>query len=135
MPTYDYRCSVCGEETSVFQTISEYIREPKRPMCIHGGEPCVMERRLSVVPGMSGIANALAGDRHYDGLQATDGTDISTRTKHREYMKNNGLTMMDDFKQTWADAAKERERIRTGGPDKERRAVITEEVMKAVAQS
>jgi len=50
----------------------------------------------------------LYGDSIYEGMQASDGTDISTRSKHREYMKKNGLTTMDDFKQTWADAAKER---------------------------
>ena len=41
-------------------------------------------------------------DAHYDGLRATDGTDISTRKKHREYMKRHGLTTTDDYKQTWA---------------------------------
>jgi hypothetical protein len=51
----------------------------------------------------------LWGDRHYDGLRATDGADISTRKRHREYMKRNGLTTADDFKQTWADAKEKRE--------------------------
>ena len=50
---------------------------------------------------------SLWGDRHYDGLQATDGADISTRKKHREYMRRTGLTTADDFKSDWA-AAKER---------------------------
>ena len=36
-------------------------------------------------------------DAHYDGLVATDGTDIGTRKKHREYMKQNNLTTMDDL--------------------------------------
>lgn len=72
-----------------------------------------MERML-VVAGGDGLANPLAGDRHYDGLQATDGTDISTRTKHREYMKRNGLTMESDFTQTWAKAAEERQQRRQG---------------------
>ena len=58
--------------------------------------------------------NALAGDRHYDGLRATDGTPIDTRTKHREYMKRHGLTTADDYKQTWAQAEKQREAYRTG---------------------
>jgi hypothetical protein len=49
------------------------------------------------------------GDRHYDGLQATDGTDISTRTKHREYMKANNLTLMDDFKGTWQKSREQRD--------------------------
>ena len=135
MPTYDYKCGVCGDETSVLQTIGEYIREPKRPVCVHGGEACVMDRKLSVVPGMSSLANALAGDRHYDGLRATDGTPIDTRTKHRQYMKENNLAMDSDFKSTWETAARERAALRTGTlQDKERKSMITEQVMRAVAQ-
>jgi len=48
-------------------------------------------------------------DAHYDGLRATDGTDISTRKKHREYMKRHGLTTADDFSSSWDKAKKERE--------------------------
>lgn len=55
-------------------------------------------------------SGALWGDRSYDGLRASDGTDISTRTKHREYMKLKGLTTTDDFKETWAQAKEQRER-------------------------
>jgi hypothetical protein len=91
-----------------------------------------MDRRLSVTPGMSGLANALAGDRHYDGMRATDGTDISTRTKHRDYMKRNGLTMTDDFKQTWKAAAEERTALRNGTlKDNELRSTLREELHKS----
>ena len=48
-------------------------------------------------------------DTHYDGIQATDGTDLSSRAKHRSYMQANGLAMADDFKEAWQAAAKERE--------------------------
>lgn len=58
---------------------------------------------------------ALWNDRHYDGVQATDGTDISTRKKHREYMKRHNLTTTDDFKQTWAQAQTARENYYTQG--------------------
>ena len=58
---------------------------------------------------------ALWNDRHYDGVQATDGTDISSRSKHREYMRRNNLTTTDDFKETWAKAQTERERFYTQG--------------------
>lgn len=51
----------------------------------------------------------LWGDRHYDGLRATDGADISTRAKHREYMRRTGLTTADDFKSQWDRAKSERE--------------------------
>jgi len=52
---------------------------------------------------------ALWNDRNYDGVRATDGSDISSRKKHREYMKRNNLTTVDDFKETWANAQKTRE--------------------------
>ena len=122
MPTYDYKCS-CGAVKSVFQSIGEYCRAPNIPIC-HGA----MERYLSVAPGFSGIANALAGDRHYDGMRAPDGVDISSRTKHREYMKSRGLAMADDFKGVWSKAAKEREQVRTTGMDSDatRRADVIE---------
>jgi len=60
-------------------------------------------------------AGALWGDRSYDGLRATDGTDISTRAKHREYMKLNNLTTVDDFKETWSKAQEQRDRYRQSG--------------------
>jgi hypothetical protein len=50
----------------------------------------------------------LWNDRIYDNLRATDGTDISSRRKHQTYMKQNGLTIADDFKNEWKQKAKER---------------------------
>lgn len=60
-------------------------------------------------------SGALWGDRSYDGMKATDGTDISSRTKHREYMKANGLTTVDDYKDTWSQNQAKRERLFTEG--------------------
>lgn len=68
-------------------------------------------------------AGALWGDRHYDGARATDGTDISTRSKHREYMRANNVTTVDDFKDTWAKAREQRERLYTQGGTFSRRDV------------
>lgn len=59
--------------------------------------------------------SALWSDRSYEGMVAPDGTDISSRTKHREYMKAKGLTTMDDFKDSWAKAKESRERYMTEG--------------------
>jgi len=56
----------------------------------------------------------IIGDTHYDGLRATDGTPIDSRSKHREYMKRNGLTTVDDFKGEWAQAAQKRADYYTG---------------------
>jgi hypothetical protein len=44
----------------------------------------------------------------YGRVTATDGTDLSTRRRHREYMRANNLTIADDFKGEWERAAKER---------------------------
>jgi len=58
---------------------------------------------------------SLWGDRHYDGLQATDGADISTRKRHREYMRRTGYTTADDFTNTWVEAEKQRDHYRQYG--------------------
>jgi hypothetical protein len=65
----------------------------------------------------------LWGDRSYDGLRATDGTDISTRAKHREYMKLNNLATVDDFKETWSKAQEQRDRYRQSGGTFSRRDI------------
>lgn len=136
MPTYDYKCDICGAEHSVVQSIGEYSRDPKRPTCIHGGDIVVMERKLSVTPSMSGLANALAGDRHYQNLVATDGTPIDSRTKHREYMKANNLSLESDYKDTWKRAADERAAIRSGDlKDPTRREVLKEVIHTAINQN
>ena len=113
------------------------MQKPIVPECWHD-EPqgyVAMERKLSVNPMFSGLANALAGDRHYDGLRATDGTDISSRSKHRAYMKEKGLTTADDFKETWAKSNREREALRDGTfKDKDLRETLTREVMTQVAK-
>lgn len=74
-------------------------------------------------PALPVDSGALWGDRGYDGQRATDGADISTRTKHREYMRAHGLTTMDDFKDTWAKAQAQRERLYTQGGSFTRRDV------------
>jgi hypothetical protein len=74
----------------------------------------------------------IIGDRHYDGLQATDGADISTRAKHRAYMKANGLTTMDDYTETWKKDAQRREDV-LAGKDKNRKNDMVEAVQKLQA--
>ncbi len=58
-------------------------------------------------------------DDYYDGVRAPDGTDISSRTKHRRYMRENGLCTFDDYKETFERRAKERDDFfTTGGSSK-----------------
>lgn len=130
MPTYTWKCGQCEAMTDVVQTIAAYSHAPFVPE--HCDAP--MERCITVAPGFSGLANALAGDRHYDGMRATDGADISTRSKHREYMKRNGLTTVDDFKDTWKRDAAERE-ARKQGHDPSRKADIIDAMQKIEAKT
>jgi len=76
--------------------------------------------------------SALWNDRSYDGLAATDGTPINSRTKHREYMKANGLTTADDFKGEWGRARQQRDAYFTGQSGSG--AVRREDVARAIAQ-
>jgi hypothetical protein len=66
------------------------------------------EQSLPLSPMIIGCGN-------YDGMRSPiDGADISTRTKHREYMRSKGLATADDFTQTWKDAAVQRENVFKG---------------------
>jgi len=60
-------------------------------------------------------------DRLYSSnpFKGADGTLIDTRKKHREYMKRNNLTTIDDMTGVWKNAAKEREKFFTGSGDRE----------------
>ena len=71
------------------------------------------------------------GDRHYDGLRATDGADISTRAKHRAYMKANNLTTLDDYQGKWKTEREKRDAYFTEGKGG---ATRKEDVARAIAQ-
>mgnify|MGYP000120432398 FL=1 len=57
---------------------------------------------------------AILGDKNFHGLKATDGADISTRTKHREYMKRNGFALIDDYRETFKKAEEKRIEAKRG---------------------
>lgn len=72
-------------------------------------------------------------DRVYSGkpFRAPDGTVIDSRKKHREYMKRNGLTTMDDFTNTWSKQQKEREAF-LRGESQQHRAEIRQDVIRSL---
>lgn len=88
------------------------------------------ERGIDAIPETQDIRSqagdgALWGDRGYDGLQATDGTPIDSRTKHREYMRRTGLTTVDDFSGQWKKQRAERaDMLTTGGDHRARREAV-----------
>lgn len=114
MPTYAFKCQACGAQLDTVMSIREYMAAPPTFFCCSSP----MERFFEVVPAMA-ITNALVSERHYDGLRAPDGTPIDTRAKHREYMRANNLTTVDDFAGTWKRDAQARE-ARLSGDDPQR---------------
>ena len=56
----------------------------------------------------------LWGDRGYDGMSTTDGIDISSRTKHRRYLRQHGLATFDDYKGEFERRKSERESYYSG---------------------
>lgn len=44
----------------------------------------------------------------YGGARMTDGADVSSRKKHREYLKARGLAMASDFTETTARVQREK---------------------------
>jgi hypothetical protein len=81
--------------------------------------------------GEPGARVELMLDGHYEGLRATDGTPIDSRTKHREYMHRHGVTVASDYTQTWAKAAEKRaDLFSTGGDHRARRAAVEQAVAK-----
>ena len=60
------------------------------------------------VPPPRALDAPIMVDRFYEGAKATDGTDIGSRRKHREYMHANNLTTADDFTETWKKAEQRR---------------------------
>lgn len=124
MPTYAFKCQRCGAQMDAVMGIREYMAAPPAFFCCAQ----VMERFFEVVPALA-LHNAVASERHYDGLRAPDGSPIDTRAKHRAYMKANNVTTIDDFAGTWRKAAEER-KARLAGEDPQRARDIAEAVAK-----
>lgn len=110
MPTYTWACPACQHTVEVFLPLSEYCAHKPEFVCCSS----LMERRLDAV------AIGYVSEDSYKDLRAADGTDISSRSKHREYMRRNNLTTMDDFTEQWKRDAKERQ-DRLDGVDPSRR--------------
>lgn len=119
---YVSRCSACDgvkhETTLLFDC----------PRC--KGKDCYGMVDASIAPPPQAEARyaPIMVDRFYEGVRATDGTDIGSRAKRREYMHVNGFADADDFKGQWAKSQERRDRIARGErgalPSKTRREAI-----------
>ncbi len=120
MPTYSFICLRCRRTDEVFMSLGQYVKNAPAFVCCRER----MERHIAHAPGLG-----VTSEKHYDGLRAQDGTDIGTRAKHREYMKRNNLTTVDDFKNTWQVAAQQRAAA-LAGEDPSRKRDLVEAVQK-----
>ena len=118
MPTYTYRCDECGELRELVMGILRYVNEPPDPQCCGHS----MQRYFGTAP-------CALFEADYTGLRASDGTDISSRAKHRAYMREHGLTTVDDFRETWKRDYLQREQ-RMAGVDPERARDIARAIAK-----
>lgn len=90
-------------------------RQPQRGRWVWDAEQGKLVRAEDYVPPQHALEAPVMVDRFYEGLKATDGTDIGSRRKHRQYMKDNNLTTMDDFSDAYyakQKAAKRREYVK-----------------------
>jgi hypothetical protein len=93
-----------------------WVYDPVQQKCVPADEYQPPERAINAPIMM---------DRFYEGVRATDGTDIGSRRKHRQYMKDHGLTTADDFKGEWAKAKAKRDDMKAGKwHDPRRREVL-----------
>jgi hypothetical protein len=101
-----------------------YIYRPGHPKASKYG--FVAEVDLDLQPESLALHAPVLVGRFYENTAATDGTDIGSRKRHREYMKRNNLAMADDFKGEWSGAERERQAIRSGEIDRKARREAVE---------
>lgn len=100
--------------------MARFVYRPKHPRASEHGFVAVEDlgddtghHDVAVVPVVT--------DRYMEGVRATDGADIGSRSKRREYMKALGLADADDFSDSFrAKVRQEREQQDT----QERREVL-----------
>jgi len=68
-------------------------------------------------------------DRFYENTAATDGVDIGSRRKHREYMKQRDLAPSSDFSPSWYAKQKRTEVLETNKIRREDVSRATYEVL------
>lgn len=84
----------------------------KRWLYTQGGQPLPEPVEVSDEWRDPGIGQLCRSEAEvYNNLQASDGTPIDSRTKHRRYMQSNGLAMAGDYSENFRAGVKaDRER-------------------------
>ena len=84
-----------------------YVYRPGHPKASPNG--FVDSELLGQGPEPMALNAPILMDRFYENTAATDGTDIGSRRKHREYMKQTGLAPSSDFSESFYDGVKKLE--------------------------
>lgn len=104
---------------------SRWVHRPGHPNANDMGMVNVNDLGDDVRLSESSTGSALITDRWREGSKATDGTDIGSRAKEREYMQRNGLAHAADFPKHWEKAAGRRaDYFRHGQVDRELRETV-----------
>lgn len=99
-----------------------YVCRPGHPKASKWGFVDVND--IGPEPELATNAPIMAG-RFYENIAMTDGTDVGSRKKYREYLKRTGSTPASDFKDHWAKAEAQRNSYQTDGAEhRERRETI-----------
>ena len=81
------------------------------------GHPKANERGFVAEADMGIVPDQLAKDapvmpgRFYENTKATDGTDIGSRWKHKEYMRQKGVTVTSDFTHEWYESERKKKEL------------------------
>ena len=97
-----------------------YSYKPKHPKANERG--FVAEEDLGTYQETKAIDAPIMSGRMYDHLKSPiDGSDISSRQRYKDHMKQHNVTHQTDFQGDWEKAKAQREAIQKGEHDKKER--------------
>lgn len=104
--------------------MARFIYRPNHPKANARG--FVTAEDMGLYEEKKAVNASILSGRMYENVQSPiDGSDIGSRQRHRDHMKQHNVTMTTDFKGDWEKAQKQRDEIRSGQNDKgERREQI-----------
>lgn len=77
--------------------MARYVYRPGHPKASSNGFVAIEDLDDAPVAESYAIHSGIMVDRFYENTKTTDGVDIGSRRKHRDYMKATGLAPASDF--------------------------------------
>ena len=101
-------------------------RKPMRGRWVINEEGELVDANDYTPPSRALDAPIMAG-RFYENVSSTDGVDIGSRKKHREYMKQRDLAPADDYSAAWYER---RRKEKKRDQDRERKEALKQAAYK-----